>query len=64
MPIRKKILDGAFTSLEEGNFNFARHEFDDVLSTADNATALYGKILLTIEAKNEEEFAKKRREIP
>ena len=60
----QKILDGAFTSLEEGNFNFARHEFDDVLSTADNATALYGKILLTIEAKNEEEFAKKRREIP
>ena len=60
----QKILDGAFTSLEEGNFNFARHEFDDVLSTADNATALYGKILLTIEAKNEEEFAKNAEKFP
>lgn len=60
----QKILDGAFTSLEEGNFNFARHEFDDVLSTADNATALYGKILLTIEAKNEEEFAKNAKKFP
>ncbi len=60
----QKILDGAFTSLEEGNFNFARHEFDDVLSTADNATALYGKILLTIEAKNEEEFSKNAEKFP
>lgn len=60
----QKILDGAFTSLEEGNFNFARHEFDDILSTADNATALYGKILLTIEAKNEEEFAKNAEKFP
>lgn len=60
----QKILDGAFTALEEGNFNFARHEFDDILSTADNATALYGKILLTIEAKNEEEFAKNAEKFP
>lgn len=52
----QKILDGAFMSLEKGNFDFARHEFDDVLSTGDNATALYGKILLTIPAKNDEEF--------
>ncbi|GEM_PF-4370805 len=60
----RKILEGAFMSLEKGNFNFALHEFDDVLSTGDNATALYGKILLTILAKNDEEFIKNAEKFP
>lgn len=60
----QKILDGAFISLEKGNFPFAHHEFDYVLSTNDNAMALYGKILLVIEAKNDEEFAKNAEKFP
>ena len=52
----QKILDGAFASLEGGNFTFARHEFEDVLSSSDNASALYGKILLSVYARNDEEF--------
>lgn len=60
----QKILDGAFASLQEGNFSFARHEFEDVLYTADNATALYGKILLTIPARNEDEFIKNAEQFP
>ena len=60
----QKILDGAFGALQDGNFTFARREFDYVLSSGDNAMALYGKILLTINAKNEDEFIKNAEQFP
>ena len=59
-----KIIDGAFAALEVGNFALANHEFDSILENGDNATALYGKILLTIKAKNEEEFVKNAEQFP
>ena len=52
----QKIIDGAFASLAVGNFKFAEHEFDEVLSAADNATALAGKLLIAVGARNDEEF--------